>query len=319
MTSQGITSGQIAQLSQLAESAARKAAAEAIEKAIKQFGSSKDAVQSIIEGHTGFAAEVSATVVPNIIEVAGRYLVPQDFADEETQSDYGYLSGYQPGLKDLARQIDLIRSQPEYSRINPDRAWKLAQEYQERGLVDGAEKWMASVDPQFHGPEYGNHAVRAAIEILSRSVGGRFTNYLGDNLGPEYLRQVARTAGLESQLREMQGSELWIEMGQFGKLHAGQSVRRARVLFPSRVNEYGGGAFKALTWLLAHPDRLKNFDDLWLDCPGDECSPDADGVFGDAPFVKFYDGDVEPDAGWFGSADGCYGSVSAFAPFGLPQ
>ncbi len=306
-----ITSGQI---DQFTESAARKAVVEVI-AAINQLGSSKNAVQGITAGHARFATEVSATVAANSVAVVHHSHMPQDFSDEEIQSSYGYICGYQSSLKDLARQIDLIRSQPEYSRINPDRAWKLAQEYDKIGLVDGAEKWFASVNPTFFGPNYDQN-VKVAIEILSRSVGGRLMNYLGDNLGPEYLRQVASTVDMESRLSEIQGPELWIEMGQFGKLHAGQSIRRAHVLFPSRTNEYGSGIFKAFTWLLTHDTRLKNFDDLWLYCPGDEYSPDADGVFEGAPVIGFGDGDIGLYTCWFDGADERYGSVSAFAPFG---
>jgi hypothetical protein len=81
-----------------------------------------------------------------------------------------------------------------------------------------------------------------------------------------------------------------------------------------QVNEYGLGAFAVGIMLLTHPERLMNYDDLYVDCAGDEYAPEADGDFSHAPFFRFDDDRVKFLAYWFGNARDNYGSASAFLP-----
>lgn len=66
--------------------------------------------------------------------------------------------------------------------------------------------------------------------------------------------------------------------------------------------------------LLTHPERLVSYDDLWIDCAGDEYAPVAVGGFSGAPFFSFVGGEVEFAADWFDDARSDYGSASGFLP-----
>jgi hypothetical protein len=77
--------------------------------------------------------------------------------------------------------------------------------------------------------------------------------------------------------------------------------------------EFGLGAFAVGSMILTHPEREIRWEQLHIDCAGDECSEDADGVFSLAPFFFFFDG-VGFDAGGCSSANERYGSASGFLP-----
>ncbi|HQI74664.1 MAG TPA: hypothetical protein PLY37_02270 [Candidatus Pacearchaeota archaeon] len=64
--------------------------------------------------------------------------------------------------------------------------------------------------------------------------------------------------------------------------------------------------------LLTHPEREVQWEQLHVDCAGDEFAPDADGDFSSAPVFDFNVGGVGFGASWFDDADGDYGSASAF-------
>jgi hypothetical protein len=63
--------------------------------------------------------------------------------------------------------------------------------------------------------------------------------------------------------------------------------------------------------VLVREARLK-WEQLHVDCAGDEFSPDADGVFSHAPISHFGDGKVRFLARWYDCAIELYGSASAF-------
>jgi hypothetical protein len=67
--------------------------------------------------------------------------------------------------------------------------------------------------------------------------------------------------------------------------------------------------------LLTHPERLNNYDDLYVDCAGDEFdNPGIDARFDHAPLFHFYDDEVRFGAGWIGNTHIRYGAASAFLP-----
>jgi hypothetical protein len=97
-------------------------------------------------------------------------------------------------------------------------------------------------------------------------------------------------------------------------------VRRAREVMNANecgLSECGLGAFAIGIMLLCHPERLKHYDDLWIDCAGDEFAPDADGVFSESPYFRFLDDGVRFDARVVGHARDYYGSASVCLPQGL--
>jgi hypothetical protein len=115
------------------------------------------------------------------------------------------------------------------------------------------------------------------------------------------------------QLRDAQKSDLLQVPAQFGIRHRGRSVRRAREIFA--VNEFGLGAWEIGCMLLTtHPERLNDYNDLWIDCAGDEFKPSDESEFSRAPVFSFRGGKPMFGAGEVGIANDDYGSASAFLP-----
>jgi len=112
---------------------------------------------------------------------------------------------------------------------------------------------------------------------------------------------------------EQKDHDILVVAAQFGIRHRGRSVRRAREVFAA--NEFGLGAFAIGIMLLTHPERLSNYDDLWIDSSGDEFDdPGAVVRFGKAPFFRFGGGGVGFGTDWFVGASRRCGSASAFVP-----
>lgn len=231
----------------------------------------------------------------------GELSASNKYADEEVLSSYGYLSGYRP--KPVAEQVErLVELFPNLRGADIERAGAR--------LPTGAEGWFAIPRWQSIASTYGE-AVEKVLSALRDTRNGKFQNFRECRLGPQYLRQLEKTREVFQKLAGGQENhDILVVAAQFGLRHRGRSVRRAREVMNS--TEFGLGAFAIGVMLLTHPERLQYYDDLWIDCAGDEYSPVADGDFSHAPLFVF-DGDrVEFDASWCDEADGRYGSASAF-------
>ncbi len=223
------------------------------------------------------------------------------YPDEEVESDYVYPSGYGPN--DITAQTNILRD------LFPGVSY--AKEILgESSLSRGAEAFFAIPKWQTVADTY-EKAVEKVLEALASQ--RAFYNYRKGQLGSEHLKRSERTERMLQTLAQQQGNQdILLVPAQFGLKHRGKSVRRAREIFTAQ--EFGLGAFEVGIMLLTHPERLIDYDDLWLDCPGDEYSPDADGLFDSAPYFGFDGGGVGFIAGWAGEALAHYGSVSAFLP-----
>jgi hypothetical protein len=280
-----ITEGQKKQYKRFVEDAADKALAEA--------GLDKDGLQRVIEN----GDDLQAAIVTKLRKLS----VTNEYADEEVSSSYGYLSGYKP--KSVADQIKVLRKLfPKIGTADESIA--------EKPVPAGAEGWFAI--PRFEVVAAGyNEAVEKVLKLIKKDRKGNFYNWREGHLGPQYLRQMERTVRFWKKIGEGQkGHDILIVPAQFGLRHRGRSVRRVRVIMNS--SEFGLGAFAVGVMLLTHPERLKHYDDLWIDCAGDEYSPDADGRFEVAPCFFFDVGRVRFGTYWFDSADVFYGSASGF-------
>lgn len=239
------------------------------------------------------------------------------YKNEEVPSNYGYLSGYQPGVQDLDRQITRLQQLfPGLGNVNIEFL-----ELVKSGKVElppNTEKWGVVPNwkkrPDLFGPVY-NDGVQKVLDKIKETRNGTFYNYRDGQIDPSRLRQSELSIQFWDKLREMQGdADILIVPFQFGLLYAGNSVRRAIEKFIP-ASEFGLGAFAVGCLLLTHEERLRNYDDLWIDCSGDEYD-DPDGVvrFVLAPYFKFGDSKVKFGAGTVGVAsEGC-GSASASLP-----
>lgn len=150
-----------------------------------------------------------------------------------------------------------------------------------------------------------NDAVATVMKALTST---RFTyDWRSGNWGPSYLQQTAR----KETMWNSQG-DVMVLGAQFGQKYAGKSVKSVTASY--ETNEVGFGIYEVLIMLLTHPERLQSYNDLWIDCPGDEYSPGGNGVFSYAPRLRFRDGQVGFGAGVLSSANRYYGSASGFVP-----
>lgn len=246
----------------------------------------------------------SDDIVNAIIEKVRELSTSDKFRDEEVASNYGYFSGYRKP-KGIAEQTSLLRQIfPGIGFANESLA--------KQSIPEGAEGWFAIPRWETIAPTYGEAVEKVLVE-LSRRRGGKFVNDREGKLGEQYLRQTDPTTVAFQQFGDQQkGYEILVLAAQFGILHRGRSVRRAREMMS--INEFGLGAFAVAIMLLTHPERLQHYDDLWIDCAGDELSPDGDGRFENAPYFGFYGGWLEFEKGRFEDANYLYGSASGFSP-----
>ncbi|RJQ32266.1 hypothetical protein C4572_01435 [Candidatus Parcubacteria bacterium] len=286
MTTRSITSiteGQKKQYKRFVEDAA--------ERALRDTGLDKDGIQKLIEN----GDEFQARIITGIKELS----VSNQFADEEVESSYAYPKGYK--VKGITEQTNILR------QLFPGIGFadeKLA----EQPLPPNAEGWFAIPKWQTLAPTYGEAVEKVLAMIASKR---KFYNYRDGQLGAEYLRQHAKTVKMFQKLGdEQKDHDILVVPAQFGLRHRGRSVRRAREVFTA--NEFGLGAFAIGIMLLTHPEREVQWEQLHVDCAGDEFSPGADGDFSGAPIFDFRVGRVEFDAGWGDRANEYYGSASAF-------
>lgn len=267
-----------------------------IEAAYNKAGLKEDEAQRVNE-------------TPGLADLIGEFIAKarlrQEFADEEVESRYGYLSGYQKP-NSVTEQANRLRELfPGIGYANEALA--------DAPVPQGAEGKFVIPRWQKIAPTY-NEVVEIVLGKLREAYGKKFYNYIDGKLGAKHLREgAAKKAAFRKLGDEQKDYDLLVVDGQFGILHRGRSVRRARVVMESS-GQFGFGAFEVGIMLLTHANRLRHYDDLWIDCAGDEYSYEADGQFPRAPFFNFYDGRLEFGSGGVVIASGDYGSSSGFIP-----
>jgi len=267
-----------------------------VEAAYNKAGLSDEEAQNVNDT-AGLPALVSKFIVDS--------RSPKLYADEEVSSRYGYLSGYTKP-KDVIWQSNRLRELFSGIGFHDE---KLAMQM---SMPEGAEGLFVIPRWQTLAKTYGE-AVHVVLTKLNETRKDKFINYREDEMGPDNLRESARKAEVMEQIAQSQkGYDLLVIPAQFGIVHRGHSVRRARVVIGNKG--FGLGAFEVGIMLLTHPERLQHYDDLWIDCAGDEFKPGFEHEFSRAPLFNFSDDGLEFDASRVGHAHGRYGSASAFLP-----
>ncbi len=292
MTTQSITSitdGQRKQYKRFVEDAADKVLAEA--------RIDKDGLQKLIENGDEFQSRIMTAV--------RELSVSNQFANEEVESNCGYISGYRKP-KGITEQCNILR------QIFPG-VGNALEKLAEREVPLHAEGWFAIPKWQTIAPTY-SEAVVKVLDAIREARGGKLHNYREGQINDSRLRQTAKTVSVFDMLGdEQKGHDILVVAGQFGLHHRGRSVRRAREVF--QTNESGLGAFAIGIMLLIHAERLQHYDDLWIDCAGDEYDDPAAAVrFDLAPYFHFIVGRVRFGTVWFVLASAFYGSASVFVP-----
>jgi hypothetical protein len=275
----------------------RKQIVRFVEDGIDATNLQKDGAQRLIENGGEFQTELKKLVE--------RFSITNQYADEEVESSYGYLSGYKP--KGITEQTNRLREL--FLGIGYANE-KLA----EGSLPPNAEGWFAIPRWEKVAPTYGE-AVQKVLDLIKQTRNGAFYNYREGQLGPNQLRQSAKAKSVFEKLGDEQnGHDILVVPAQFGIRHRGRSVRRAREVM--NANECGLGAFAIGIMLLTHPERLKHYDDLWIDCAGDEFAPFAGDDFSESPCFRFAGGGVGFGTRDVGHALVRYGSASVCLPQG---
>ncbi|MSU74244.1 hypothetical protein EXS57_00500 [Candidatus Kaiserbacteria bacterium] len=234
---------------------------------------------------------------------------PKLYADEEASSRYKYLSGYTKP-KDVIWQSNQLRVLFSGVGFHDEKAAQMA-------VPEGAEglfvipTWQSFA--KLHSVSTYAEAVQIVLAKLNETRKGKFYNHRENEMGSDNLRESARKAEVMEQIAQSQkGYDLLVIPGQFGIVHRGRSVRRARVVIGSK--DFVLGALEVGIMLLTHPERLQHYDDLYIDCAGDEFKPGDRLDFSCAPIFRFRGDKLWFDAYEVEFASGYYGSASGFLP-----
>jgi hypothetical protein len=242
--------------------------------------------------------ELAAGIAKLIAELS----VSDQYEDEEVETSYNYPPQYR--VKPLAEQIETL---VKLFNLDGTKAYAYASNLPV--LPEGAEGWFAVPRFEAVGNTYGD-AVEKVIGLIAKS--RKLKNWREGQLHERYLRQSERTQWMMAKLVEGQEGDILVIPAQFGFRHRGKSVRRVRETFYD--NEFGLGAFAVGTMLLTHPEREVEWEQLHIDCSGDEYSPVADGRFVNAPIFGWSDGGLHFNHNWASVASEQYGSASGFLP-----
>ncbi|MSR85531.1 hypothetical protein EXS71_03815 [Candidatus Uhrbacteria bacterium] len=248
---------------------------ETAERALRDANLSKDGMDKLLSSRDEFRAKIRPPLLARITECSLSDL----YSDEEIDPASVYLREYPSGfrVKGVAEQMSILREFfPDIGNADETLA--------ERPLPILAEGY--GVIPRWEriASTYGE-AVEIAFKMIEsrmRASKQECINFEARTLGAEFLRQSERTVIMFQQLvNQQKDHEVLIVPIQFGFLHRGKSVRRARMVF--NANEFGLGAFATGILILTHPERLNNQGDLSVICAGDESAPTSDGDFCCAP------------------------------------
>ncbi len=288
LTQQETTDGQIEQTTRVV--------VDAVKKALKPLG--KEAAQRVHKRGNELASSISKLIA--------ELSVSDQYANEQVATDYNYPANYRP--KPITEQIEAIA---KLFGLDGTAAYVYAKnlEANKAELPEGAEGWFAIPRFEAVAKTYGE-AVEKVLGLVGKS--RKLQNWREGQLHERYLRQSERTKQMFATLAESQSGDILIVPAQFGFLHRGQSVRRARETFAE--HEFGLGAFAVGTLLLTHPEREVEWEQLHIDCSGDEYSPDADGRFVNAPLFSWDKGKLHFYDYWASCAGKQCGSASGFLP-----
>lgn len=227
--------------------------------------------------------------------------------EEQVVSSYGYLSGYNVA-KSIVDQVATLKRY--FSQIGTcDYALPTT-------TAEGTEGVFAIPKWQLIAPTYGEAVALVLVALMEQRGILKVANVWcrESRFSPEHLRETLKKTEAFKVLAEQQkGYDTLVVDAQFGIEHRDKSTRHAREMF--QCNEFGLGAFEVGIMLLTHPERLAHYDDLWIDCAGDEHSFKADGQFLGVPCFRLnYDGQLEFGRNVAGGECLAYGSASGFLP-----
>ena len=243
-----------------------------------------------------------------IRKTSRQIIVDNLYAGEEVESKYTYPPAYQMKME-IREQVEALLE--HFPNLNA--TWALTKGQAWYDSLPQLPDWVEGPLVYVWWETFGSYGA-AVQQVLSaiKNTGRTFTNCREGQLGPKYLQQTDRTAGLEGKLKKDQPGDLIIVPSQAGLRWRGKSVRRGRVLY--ELGEFGSGSVAEGCRIISHPERFVRSEQLHVDCAGDVFSPDVDGEWSRAPIFRFCGGRLEFDAHWADFVGGRFGSASGFLP-----
>jgi hypothetical protein len=302
------TEGQEKQLKRLFEDAVPKA----LELLLKKVDPDKAGMERLLDN----GDEVQDAIVDAILEQARKHASPNEFANEQVASNYGYPPEYK-GPRPIKEQIEILA---KIFGLDPSHALEYAEKIiPTLTLRNGMEGWFAVLSPSALEklfPQVLDEADRFCngVNLVLEKIGSSrtFHNYWAGKIDTKHIRQHVRTTSAVAKIAEVQKGDILIIQAQLGLRYRGCSVRRARVCF--RGGEFGLDPISMGSITLTHPERYVRSSELDTDLPGAEFSPDGDGDFSGAPVLGFGGGRVGFNVRYVGNAGGGYGSASGASP-----
>lgn len=225
-----------------------------------------------------------------------KYIESQE--KQRKKSHYGYLSGYTKP-RGIAEQIKILRQ--FFQGLG-----YADKQIAAKPFPDGAEGWFAIPRWEKVAKSY-NDAVPKVLNRIKMGFSDEFRSWCGENLCPSMRQTDHSERSMEKLGEEQKSHDILIVPAQFGLRHKGRSENRVNDIMES--SEFCLGLFAVGVMLLTHPERLKQYDDLWIGCAGDYS--DEDGTFPTSPVIHFTDGEVsyistlkDEAYGWQGFASG---------------
>ena len=253
-----------------------------------------------------------------IVKLLAELSVSDSYVREEVSSRFVAYSPQYQGSKPIEEQVMIVA---EIFGLDPAPALEYVANLPP--LPADAEGWFAipsvSALARIHFPKItaaGEQYCQSVNLVLRKiAVDHTFTNYCEGFIDQGHLRVHARTQqALEVIESWQQDSDILMVPAQLGMKHRGRSVHRARERFMG--NEFGLTSLAVGSILLTHPSRLGQWDELDMDCLGDEFDDPASNVrFDETPIFHFVLGKIGFNTRWFDyDAVGRCGSVSGFLP-----
>ena len=280
------------------------------------------------DGPDGEAQRINDTALSNLADLIANFISEarrsDKFKGKEVRSSYTYPNEYK-GPKPIDKQL---LSLSIALNLDPASALEYATHLPalESFVPADALKWtgwfavpsLASLATiaEKHFPEVKDMTERYCRTILfvfgKLAASRPFQNWREGQITSEQLRMTARLLRAMEILAETQKGDILIIAAQLGMRHRGRCTGRAREVFVA--NEVGLGSLMGSSIALTHPERFVRWEELDMDLPGDEFSPDADGQFVEAPILFVGDGGLRFGTSDVGGADGRCGSASFFLP-----
>ena len=222
---------------------------------------------------------------------------------------------YPKGWKSATIEEQKARLATLFKRIDLSQVEALVAKMIVQKLADGiailpklsflGELWNIA-DP--YGKGYG-----LICEKLFELIAGSraFHNYQAGQMNDKYIRIMEDVRVTLQKLEADTPGDVLVLAFNFGDLYAGFSPRSARWEALNN-NQLPLITAQVACLLLTMPDRLTAYEQLFIDCSGDEWDWLADGSWTHSVCFHFVDGRLLFGHGFADYPDGCYGSAVAF-------